>query len=183
MSQFIGQQAPDFTATGRHARQQRQGRLQAQRPTAASTWCCSSTRSTSPSSARPRSSRSTTGSTSSRSATCEVIGVSVDSPVHATSPGRTRRSSKGGIGQVQLPAGRRPDQADRPRLRRAAPGRRVALRGTFLIDKDGVVRHQVVNDLPLGRNVDEALRMVDALQHREARRGLPGRLDTRARRP
>jgi peroxiredoxin (alkyl hydroperoxide reductase subunit C) len=40
----------------------------------------------------------------------------------------------------------------------------IALRGLFLIDKDGVVRHQVVNDLPLGRNVDEALRMVEALQ-------------------
>lgn len=40
----------------------------------------------------------------------------------------------------------------------------VALRGLFLIDKEGVVRHQVVNDLPLGRSVDEALRMVQALQ-------------------
>jgi peroxiredoxin (alkyl hydroperoxide reductase subunit C) len=40
----------------------------------------------------------------------------------------------------------------------------VALRGLFLIDKDGVVRHQVVNDLPLGRNVEEVLRMVKALQ-------------------
>jgi alkyl hydroperoxide reductase subunit AhpC len=40
----------------------------------------------------------------------------------------------------------------------------VALRGLFLIDKNGVVRHQVVNDLPLGRSVDEALRMVKALQ-------------------
>ncbi len=40
----------------------------------------------------------------------------------------------------------------------------IALRGLFLIDKEGVVRHQVVNDLPLGRSVDEALRMVDALQ-------------------
>lgn len=43
----------------------------------------------------------------------------------------------------------------------------VAYRGLFLIDKDFVVRHQVVNDLPLGRNVDEALRMVDALQFHE----------------
>ena len=43
----------------------------------------------------------------------------------------------------------------------------VALRGSFLIDRDGVVRHQVVNDLPLGRNVDEMLRMVDALQFTE----------------
>ncbi len=43
-------------------------------------------------------------------------------------------------------------------------GAAVAYRGLFLIDKQGVVRHQVVNDLPLGRSVDETLRMVDALQ-------------------
>ena len=46
-------------------------------------------------------------------------------------------------------------------------GAPVAYRGLFLIDKQGVVRHQVVNDLPLGRSVDEALRMVDALQYFE----------------
>ncbi len=45
-----------------------------------------------------------------------------------------------------------------------AEGELVAYRGLFLIDKEGVVRHQVVNDMPLGRNVDEALRMVKALQ-------------------
>jgi peroxiredoxin (alkyl hydroperoxide reductase subunit C) len=44
----------------------------------------------------------------------------------------------------------------------------VAYRGLFLIDKNGIVRHQVVNDLPLGRSVDETLRMVDALQYFEA---------------
>ena len=43
----------------------------------------------------------------------------------------------------------------------------VAFRGSFLIDRAGVVRHQVVNDLPLGRNIDEMLRMVDALQFTE----------------
>ena len=43
----------------------------------------------------------------------------------------------------------------------------VALRGLFLIDTKGTVRHGLVNDLPLGRNVDEALRMVDALQFHE----------------
>ncbi len=43
----------------------------------------------------------------------------------------------------------------------------VALRGSFLIDKEGVVRHQVVNDLPLGRNIDEMLRLIDALQYTE----------------
>lgn len=49
----------------------------------------------------------------------------------------------------------------------AAEGELVAYRGLFLIDKNGIVRHQVVNDMPLGRNVDEAMRMVDALQYFE----------------
>jgi peroxiredoxin 2/4 len=43
----------------------------------------------------------------------------------------------------------------------------LAYRGTFLIDKNGIVRHQLVNDLPLGRSIDEALRIVDAHQHNE----------------
>jgi len=43
----------------------------------------------------------------------------------------------------------------------------VALRGLFLIDRDGIVRHALVNDLPIGRSVDEALRILDALQHFE----------------
>ena len=43
----------------------------------------------------------------------------------------------------------------------------IAYRGLFLIDKEGIVKHQVVNDLPLGRNVDEVIRMVDALQFNE----------------
>jgi len=45
----------------------------------------------------------------------------------------------------------------------------VAYRGLFLIDKEGVVRHQVVNDMPLGRSIDEALRIVDALQYFEVK--------------
>ncbi len=44
----------------------------------------------------------------------------------------------------------------------------VALRATFLIDKDGIVRHSTINDLPLGRNIDEMIRLVDALQYTEA---------------
>ena len=43
----------------------------------------------------------------------------------------------------------------------------IALRGSFLIDEDGVVRHSVINDLPLGRNIDEMLRMIDALSHNQ----------------
>lgn len=48
-----------------------------------------------------------------------------------------------------------------------ATGPMIALRGLFLIDKQGVVRHETINDLPLGRNVEETLRMVDALQYFE----------------
>ena len=48
-----------------------------------------------------------------------------------------------------------------------AEGELIAYRGLFLIDKEGIVRHQIVNDLPLGRNVDEVIRMVDALQFTE----------------
>jgi len=48
-----------------------------------------------------------------------------------------------------------------------ATGDMTAYRALFLIDKDGIVRHQIVNDMPLGRNVDEAIRMVDALQYFE----------------
>ncbi len=48
-----------------------------------------------------------------------------------------------------------------------ATGSMVAYRGLFLIDKAGIVRHALINDLPLGRSVDEALRVVDALQHNE----------------
>ncbi|MDF1673933.1 MAG: redoxin domain-containing protein, partial [Vicingaceae bacterium] len=48
-----------------------------------------------------------------------------------------------------------------------AEGELVAYRGLFLIDREGIVKHQLVNDLPLGRNVDEAMRMLDSLQHLE----------------
>jgi len=48
-----------------------------------------------------------------------------------------------------------------------ATGPMIAYRGLFLIDKEGIVQHQIVNNFPLGRNVDEAIRMVDALQHFE----------------
>lgn len=48
-----------------------------------------------------------------------------------------------------------------------AEGELIAYRGLFLIDRDGIVQHQLINNLPLGRNVDEALRIVDALQHFE----------------
>ena len=96
----------------------------------------------------------------------EVIGVSMDSEfVH--NAWRNTAIDDGGIGPVQYPM-----IADiKHDIMRAYgvefPEADVALRGSFLVDKNGVVRHQVVNDLPLGRNVDEMLRMVDALQFHE----------------
>ncbi|MDZ4850083.1 MAG: peroxiredoxin [Pirellulaceae bacterium] len=95
----------------------------------------------------------------------EVIGVSVDSEYSHLAWRNTPRN-QGGIGQVEyaLVADLNKQIA---RDYDVLVGEAVALRGLFLIDKGGVVRHQVVNDLPLGRSVDEALRMVKALQYVE----------------
>jgi peroxiredoxin (alkyl hydroperoxide reductase subunit C) len=92
----------------------------------------------------------------------EVIGVSIDSQF-THSAWRNTSTDAGGIGQVKYPL-----VADvRHSICKAYdvehPEAGVAFRGSFLIDEDGMVRHQVVNDLPLGRNIDEMLRMVDAL--------------------
>jgi len=95
----------------------------------------------------------------------EVIGVSVDSHFTHLAWKNTPRN-QGGIGAGSIPAGRRPGQDDFPEIRRPLEAG-IALRGLFLIDTKGVVRHALVNDLPLGRNVDEALRLVDALQFHE----------------
>ena len=93
---------------------------------------------------------------------CSVVGISVDSPyTHAA----WRRTSvtEGGIGEIRFPL-----VSDMSREIARAYGvlfrEEVALRGLFLIDREGVVRHAVINDLPLGRSVDEALRMLDALR-------------------
>ncbi|KUJ71929.1 peroxiredoxin [Thiomicrospira sp. WB1] len=96
----------------------------------------------------------------------EIIGISVDSQF-THNAWRNTPVEEGGLGPVNFPlisdlggeimreyGIHHPDH--------------VALRASFLIDKQGIVRHQVVNDLPLGRNVDEMLRMLDALQFHEA---------------
>jgi len=96
---------------------------------------------------------------------CEVIGVSVDS--HFTHRAwKNTPIEKGGIGKVRFPIVADIKKAI-AKLYGVLFDESVALRGLFLIDKGGVVRHAVVNDLPLGRNVDEALRMLDALQFTE----------------
>ena len=95
----------------------------------------------------------------------EVIGVSIDS--HFThNAWRNTPVEKGGIGQVgyTLAADMRHDIAKAYDVESEGG---VAFRGAFLIDKNGVVRSQIVNDLPLGRNMDELIRLVDALQFHE----------------
>ncbi|MFW0777480.1 MAG: peroxiredoxin [Rickettsiales bacterium] len=95
----------------------------------------------------------------------EVIAISVDSHFSHLAWKQTP-VEKGGIGDIQYPM-----VADLTKsISRdydVLTGDAVSFRGTFMIDGEGIVRHQIVNDLPLGRNVDEALRMVDALQFHE----------------
>jgi len=92
----------------------------------------------------------------------EVIGVSVDSHFSHLA-WRNIPRDQGGIGPIQYSLVADLDKQI-SRNYDVLVGDAVALRGLFLIDKDGIVRHQVVNDLPFGRSVDEALRMVQALQ-------------------
>jgi peroxiredoxin (alkyl hydroperoxide reductase subunit C) len=96
---------------------------------------------------------------------CEVVSVSVDSKFSHVAWKNTPED-KGGVGQLQYPMVSDMTKQIAKDYDVLLEGG-IALRGTFLIDKNGIVKHQVVNDLPLGRNIDEALRMLDALQHVE----------------
>ena len=94
---------------------------------------------------------------------CEVVGVSVDS--HFTHLAwKNTPVDQGGIGNVQYPLVADLTKKIAKDYGVLLKGAGIALRGLFLIDKEGVVRHALVNDLPLGRNVDEVLRLIDALQ-------------------
>ena len=92
----------------------------------------------------------------------EVIGVSIDSQF-SHNAWRNTDINDGGIGPVKytLVADVKHEICQAYDVEHPEDG--VAFRGSFLIDEDGLVRHQVVNDLPLGRNIDEMLRMIDAL--------------------
>ncbi len=96
----------------------------------------------------------------------QVIGCSIDSQFTHVA-WRNTPVEDGGIGAVKFPlvADVKHEICRAYDVEFADAG--VAYRGAFLIDEKGIVRHQVVNDLPLGRNVDEMLRMVDALQFTE----------------
>ncbi len=96
----------------------------------------------------------------------EVIGISVDSQFSHYA-WRNLPKDKGGIGELRYPLVSDLDKS----ISRAygvlleKPG--IALRGLFIIDKAGILRHMTINDLPLGRNVDEMLRVLDAIQFNE----------------
>lgn len=96
----------------------------------------------------------------------EVIGVSIDSQF-THNAWRNTPVAQGGIGPVKYTLVADVKHSICQAYDVEHPEAGVALRGSFLIDTKGVVRHQVVNDLPLGRNVDEMLRLVDALQFTE----------------
>lgn len=100
---------------------------------------------------------------------CEVIGVSVDSRFTHLAWKNTPVEN-GGIGNVQYPLVEDLTK-DIARSYGILLPAGVALRGLFLIDPKGIVRHSVINDLPLGRSVGEAMRMLDALQFVETHGG------------
>jgi peroxiredoxin (alkyl hydroperoxide reductase subunit C) len=109
----------------------------------------------------------------------QVLGCSIDSK-HVHWAWRNTDVNEGGIGNIKYPliadidkeVSRKYDvlKGSKPAFVETEEGEEettiggdIALRGSFLIDEDGVVRHSVINDLPLGRNIDEMLRMIDAL--------------------
>lgn len=98
-------------------------------------------------------------------ANVQILGVSIDSKFSHLA-WRNQPRTEGGLGDLGYPLVADLNKSI-ARSYDVLFDESVALRGLFLIDKQGIVRHQVVNDLPLGRSVDEALRMVQALQYFE----------------
>ncbi len=100
-----------------------------------------------------------------KKANCQLVGISVDSHFSHFAWKNTP-INEGGIGNIQYPLVSDLDKSisnDYGVLLNEG----IALRGLFLIDREGIVRHMVVNDLPLGRSVNEALRVLHALQFTE----------------
>lgn len=95
-----------------------------------------------------------------------VIGVSIDSQF-THNAWRKTPVNEGGIGPVQYPLIADVNHQICQAYGVEHPTAHIALRGTFIIDKQGIIRSQIVNDLPLGRNIDELLRLIDAIQFHE----------------
>ena len=97
----------------------------------------------------------------------EVIGVSIDSQFTHNAWRQTPVES-GGIGPIQYTLVADTTHSICQSYGIEHPEAGVAFRAAFLVDKQGIVRSEIVNDLPIGRNIDELLRLVDALQYHEA---------------
>jgi peroxiredoxin (alkyl hydroperoxide reductase subunit C) len=95
----------------------------------------------------------------------QILGVSIDSKFSHFA-WRNTPVEKGGIGPIEFPL-ISDITKEIARDYGVLINDSVALRGTFIIDKAGIVRHATLNDLPIGRNVDETLRVIDALQFNE----------------
>ncbi|NOX25843.1 MAG: peroxiredoxin [Deltaproteobacteria bacterium] len=93
---------------------------------------------------------------------CQIVGISVDSQ-YTHFAWKNTPVNNGGIGDIQFPLVADLNKSISQNYGVLLPDG-IALRGLFLIDREGIVRHETINDLPLGRNVDEAIRMLDALQ-------------------
>jgi alkyl hydroperoxide reductase subunit AhpC len=95
---------------------------------------------------------------------CEVIACSVDS--HFTHMEYTKKPrSEGGLGDMDIPMLSDLTKTISSDYGVLTPDGAISFRGTFIIDKSGILRHSSVNDLPVGRNPDETLRLVKAFQH------------------
>lgn len=100
-----------------------------------------------------------------KEANCELVGISIDSHFSHLAWKNTP-VNQGGIGNIQYPLVSDLNKTISDSYNVLLESG-IALRGLFLIDREGIVRHQVVNDLPLGRSVSEALRLLHALQFTE----------------
>ncbi|MCK4739714.1 MAG: peroxiredoxin [Deltaproteobacteria bacterium] len=96
----------------------------------------------------------------------ELLGVSIDSHFSHLAWRNTPRT-KGGIGEIKYPLVADLDKSISRKYGVLLESPGIALRGLFVIDKHGKVRHITINDLPLGRNIDEALRIIDAVEFNE----------------
>lgn len=96
----------------------------------------------------------------------EIIGISCDS-VFVHNAWRNTPIEQGGIGKINYTMVSDIKKEIQRNYGIEHPSNGVALRGSFLIDKNKIVRHQVINDLPLGRNINEMIRMVDSLKFHE----------------
>jgi peroxiredoxin (alkyl hydroperoxide reductase subunit C) len=95
-----------------------------------------------------------------------IVGVSIDSQF-THNAWRKTPVNDGGIGPVRYPLVADVNHQICQAYGVEHPTAHIALRGTFIIDKHGVVRSQIVNDLPIGRNIDEIIRLIDAVEFNE----------------